>query len=78
MMRIYVTSGSLTWGTKLDEGPDGSYTTPFPEENTVMTVYGGCPPLRRRHMSNLNPSTPTRSGRGLRGLGVCVCVYIYI
>jgi hypothetical protein len=29
-------------------------------------------------MSNLNPSTPTRSGRGLRGLGVCVCVYIYI
>jgi hypothetical protein len=38
-----MTSGSLTWGAELDEMPDGSNTTPFSEENTVMMVYGGCP-----------------------------------
>jgi hypothetical protein len=36
-----MTSGSLTWGAKLDEGPDGSNTTPLPEERAIMTVYGG-------------------------------------
>jgi hypothetical protein len=44
MMRSFMTSGSLTWGVELDEGPDRSDTTPFPEKNTIMMVYGGCPP----------------------------------
>jgi hypothetical protein len=43
MMRSFMTSGSLTWGTELDEDPGGSDTTPFPRENALMTVYGGCP-----------------------------------
>jgi hypothetical protein len=45
MMRSFMTSGSLTWGVELDEGKGGSDTTPFPEENVVMLVYGGPPPL---------------------------------
>jgi hypothetical protein len=32
MMRSFMTSGSLTWGAELDEGLNGSDTTPFPEE----------------------------------------------
>jgi hypothetical protein len=39
------TSGSLTWDLELDEGLDRSDTTPFLEENTIMIVYGGCPPI---------------------------------
>jgi hypothetical protein len=35
---------SLTWGVELDEGPGKSDTTPFPRENVLMMVYGGCPP----------------------------------
>jgi hypothetical protein len=38
MMRSFMTSWSLTWGAKLDEGPDRSNTPPLPEENAVMTV----------------------------------------
>jgi hypothetical protein len=37
------TSGSLTWGAELNEGPDMSHTMPFPKENIIITVYGGCP-----------------------------------
>jgi hypothetical protein len=44
MMRSFMTSGSPTLGVELNEGPDGSYTTPFPEENAIMMVYGGRPP----------------------------------
>jgi hypothetical protein len=42
MMQTFMTSGSLTWGTELDKGPDGSDTTSCPEENDIMTVFGGC------------------------------------
>jgi hypothetical protein len=38
-----MTTGSLIWGAKLDEGSDGSDTLPFPKENAIMTVYGGRP-----------------------------------
>jgi hypothetical protein len=43
MMRNFMTLGFLTLGVELNEGPDGSDTTPFPRENDVLTVYGGCP-----------------------------------
>jgi hypothetical protein len=36
-----MTSGSLTLGAELDEGPDGSDTMPFPKENAVLMVHGG-------------------------------------
>jgi hypothetical protein len=38
MMRIFMTSGSLTWGEELNEGPDRSDTTPFPEEKAIMSA----------------------------------------
>jgi hypothetical protein len=43
MMWNFMASWSLTWGVELDEGLDASDTTPFLEENVVMTVYWGCP-----------------------------------
>jgi hypothetical protein len=36
MMRSFMTSGSLIWGAKLDEGSNGSDTTPFSKENAVI------------------------------------------
>jgi hypothetical protein len=67
MMWSFVTLGSLAWGAKPDEGPDGSDTAPFPEENVVMTVFMGRPLLGRRCMSSLGPRIPTRCGWGHRG-----------
>jgi hypothetical protein len=65
MMRSFMTSRCLTWGAKLDEGPDGSGMTLFPEENAIMTIYGDVPPWSgRRHMSSPSPRAPTRSGHG--------------
>jgi hypothetical protein len=64
MMRSFMTSGSLTWGAIPDEGPDGSDTAPFPEENAVMTVFEGRPLVGRRHMCVC--------------MYVCMYVYIYI
>jgi hypothetical protein len=70
MMRSFMTSGSLTWGAELDEGPDGSDTTPFPKENATMTVYGGRPPSGRSRMSSLSPRAPARCGGGHGGPGM--------
>jgi hypothetical protein len=55
MMRSFMTSVSLTWGVELDEGPDGSHTMPFHEENAVMMVYEGRPLSGRRRMSSPTP-----------------------
>jgi hypothetical protein len=43
MMRSFMTLGSITWGAEPDEGPDGSDTTPFPEENAIMTSMRDAP-----------------------------------
>jgi hypothetical protein len=43
MMESFMTSGSPTWSVELDEGLDRSDMMSFPQENTVMTVYGGRP-----------------------------------
>jgi hypothetical protein len=64
MMRCFMTSGSLTWVVELDEGPNGSDTSPFPEENVVLTVFGGHPPLGRHCMSILGPRAPTHYSWG--------------
>jgi hypothetical protein len=45
MMRSFMTLGSLTYYAELDERSDGSNTMPFPEVNTIMTVYRGRPPV---------------------------------
>jgi hypothetical protein len=55
MMRSFLTLGSLTWGAELDEDPHGSDMMTFPEENTIMMVYGGRSPSGRCRMSNLSP-----------------------
>jgi hypothetical protein len=45
MKRSLMTSGSITWGVELNEGPNGSVMTLFSEENVIMMVYGGRPPV---------------------------------
>jgi hypothetical protein len=70
MMRSFMTSGSLTWGTEPDEEPNGNDAAPFPEGNTIMTVFGGRPLVWRSRMSSLGPKIPTRSGWGCGGLRV--------
>jgi hypothetical protein len=70
MMRSFMTSGSLTWGTEVDEGTKGSDTTPFHEENAIMKVIRGCPPSGRCRMSNLSPRVSTCGG-GRRGVQGC-------
>jgi hypothetical protein len=64
-----MTSGSLTWGEELDEGPDGYDTMPFPEENAVMMVYEGHPLLGRCRVSSLSlgPQLTVVGDMGARG-----------
>jgi hypothetical protein len=70
MMRSFMTLGSITWGVEIDEGPDGSNTISFPEENTVTTVYRGRPPSGRHRVSSLIPGAPTHCGWEHGGSGV--------
>jgi hypothetical protein len=88
MMSSFMNSGSLTWGTMPDEGPDRSDAAQFPEENTIMTVFEGCPLVGRCRMSNLGPRIPTPGGCSQRAKGVTaqvlhstqikINIYIYI
>jgi hypothetical protein len=66
----FMISGFLTQGTELEEDPGGSDTMPFPREDAIMMVYGGCPPPWRCHMSTLWPRASTRCGWGHRDTGV--------
>jgi hypothetical protein len=85
MMRNFMTSRFLTWGAELDEGLYESDTMPFLEENTITMVYGGHPPLVRRHVSNPIPRVPTRCGWGHGGVVArffpiaykCTCAYTH-
>jgi hypothetical protein len=70
MIRSFMISGSITGGAELNEGPNGSDTTSFPEENAIMTVYEGCHPTGRRRVSCLRPRPPTHYGWGHGGSGV--------
>jgi hypothetical protein len=70
MMRSFMTSGSLTRGAELDEGPDGSNMTPFTKENAIRTVHGGCPPSGRCRVSSLSPRAPARYSVGHGGPGM--------
>jgi hypothetical protein len=65
-----MTSGSLTWATELDEGPDGSNMALFPVENADMTVYRGRSPSRGRRKSSLGPRILAGCGWGRGGSGV--------
>jgi hypothetical protein len=65
-----MTSWTLTWGVELDEGPNESDKSSFPEENIAVTVYGGRPPIREAPHVWPKPRTPTRYGWGHGGSGV--------
>jgi hypothetical protein len=60
MMKNFLASGSLPRGMEVDEVPDEDNTTPFLEEDAVMTIYDGRPSLGMRCTSNPSQGTPTR------------------
>jgi hypothetical protein len=70
MMMSFTTSGFPTWGTELDEDPGGSDMMRFPNENTVMMVCEGRPPLGQCHVSKRSPRPPTHCGWAHGGTGV--------
>jgi hypothetical protein len=72
-MGSFMTSGSLTWDAELDEGPDRSDMTPFPEEKAIKTIYGGGGATGKLRMSNLSPRAPTCCSWGHEG-----SLYIYM
>jgi hypothetical protein len=67
LMWSFMTSGSLTWGAKPEEGSDESNTVPFPEANAIMMIFEGCPLVGRRRMSSLGPRIQTHGGWGCGG-----------
>jgi hypothetical protein len=77
MIKNFMISGSLTQGMELDEVPGRSDSMPFPREDVVITVYDGCPPLGRCHVSNLSTRTPNCYDWGHEDTGMCVCEYVY-
>jgi hypothetical protein len=70
MMKSFMILGSPTRVTGLNEDLGGSFTMPFPGENVVMMVYGGCPPPGRHRMSKLRLRPQTHCGWGRGGTGV--------
>jgi hypothetical protein len=60
MMKNFMTSGCLTRDKEPEGYPGGGGVIPFPREEAIMRVYDGCPPPKRRRISNLGPGTPTR------------------
>jgi hypothetical protein len=56
---------------------------PFLRENTVLTVYGGRPPLGRRHVFNLSPGpclivVRDTGAQGCNGTSFPTSLYKYI
>jgi hypothetical protein len=51
MMKNYTTTGSFARGKKLEGDPVGTAAKPFPEEKTVMSIYGGPHPTPRMSCS---------------------------
>jgi hypothetical protein len=60
--RSFMTSASHTLAAEPNEGPDGSDVAPFPKENAVMTVLGGCPLEGRCRMPSLSPRISSCGG----------------
>jgi hypothetical protein len=60
--RSFMASASHTLAAEPGEGPDGSDVAPFPKENAVMTVLGGCPLEGRCRMPSLSPRISTCGG----------------
>jgi hypothetical protein len=67
MIWSFMTSGSLTWDAKPNEGPNGSDAAPFSKENVVMTIFGERAQAVRRRMSSRGPRIPTHGGWGRGG-----------
>jgi hypothetical protein len=62
MMKNFIASWSLTRGMEVDHVPNESDTTPFPEEDAVMTIYDGRPSPRMHRVSISSLGTPAHYG----------------
>jgi hypothetical protein len=62
MMENFMASGSLARGMEVNEVTDEGDTTPFPEEDAVMTIYDSHPVPEMRRVSNPSLGIPARCG----------------
>jgi hypothetical protein len=62
LMKSCMTSGSLPRSMEVEEDPDEGDTMPFPREDAIMMIYGGCPSLGVRHASDPSLGTPAHYG----------------
>jgi hypothetical protein len=70
MIKNFMTLGTLTRGRELEEDLGRSDTMPFPEEDAIMMVYDGRPPLGRHRVSSLSNGTLTRCDWGHGDTGI--------
>jgi hypothetical protein len=70
MMKNFMALGSLARGMEVDEVLDEGDTTPFPEEDTVITIYDGRPSPGMGRISNPSLGTLARCGWGHGNTGM--------
>jgi hypothetical protein len=63
-MKSFMTMGSLSQGMKIDEAPVEGDTTPFPEEDAVMTIFGRHPSPEKRRGLDPTTRTPSHNSQG--------------
>jgi hypothetical protein len=70
MMKTFMTTGSPHRSMEVDEAPGEGDTTHSPGEDTVMTIYGGCPSLGMHHTFDPSLGIPSRCGWGSRSVEI--------
>jgi hypothetical protein len=70
MMNNFMSLGSLMRGMEADKDPDEGGATPFPGEDTVMTIYDGCTSSGVRHVYHPSPGAPAHYSWGCGGAGI--------
>jgi hypothetical protein len=69
MVNNFMASGSLAWGTEVDEVPDKGDMMPFLREDMTVTIYDGRPLSGMRRVSNPSPGSTARGSWGCRNAG---------
>jgi hypothetical protein len=66
-MKSFMTTGSLSRGMEVDEGPIEGDAMPFPREDVVMMIFGRHPSLEKCRGLDPSTQTPSHSNQGWGG-----------
>jgi hypothetical protein len=69
LMKSFMTTGSLSRGMEVDEGPIEGDAMPFLREDVVMMIFGRHPSLEKRRGLDPSTQTPSHSNQGWGGHG---------